>query len=248
MTDATRRPVPSDLFGGRLQDCFLLDLEVMAVVDHSPRLRTITFGSTDLIDFTWQPGQDLMLQVPDGDREVRRRYTIRRADPVAGTLDVDAVVHGGGPFGRWAGAADVGDRIDGIGPRGAITLRAGATHHVFVGDESSMAFAFAMVEALPADARATLLLAHDGDEAPRLAPATSATVDLTWLSEDEVLDRLTELTLPADTAAYINGERTLVKQATNSLVERGIPAEAIAAKPYWRRDQANAPHGEPARD
>ena len=28
MSAGNRRPVPDDLFGGRLKDCFLLDLEV----------------------------------------------------------------------------------------------------------------------------------------------------------------------------------------------------------------------------
>jgi hypothetical protein len=60
MTAPTRRPVPAELFGGRLADCFLLDLMVDGVVDHSSRFRTIRFRSTDLLGFEWAPGQDVM--------------------------------------------------------------------------------------------------------------------------------------------------------------------------------------------
>ena len=60
-----------------------------------------------------------MLDVP-GERAVRRRYTIRRSDPVSGTLDIEVVLHGTGPFARWASHAAVGDRIEGIGPRGVV--------------------------------------------------------------------------------------------------------------------------------
>ena len=99
MTASTRRPVPAEMFGGRLSDCFLLDLEVIAVSDRRPGLRSITFGSPDLVDFRWTAGQDVMLDVP-GERAVHRRYTIRRSDPVAGTLQIEVVMHGAGPFAR----------------------------------------------------------------------------------------------------------------------------------------------------
>jgi NADPH-dependent ferric siderophore reductase len=247
-TAPTRRPVPEELFGGRLKGCYLLDLEVLGVVDRSPRVRTVTFTSPDLIGFTWQPGQDLMLEVPTADRSVRRRYTIRRADPVAGTLDIDVVLHGTGPFARWATSAAVGDRIDGIGPRGVVTVRADATNHLFVGDESSMAFAFAMVEALPAGTTATVLLTSEAEPPDVAGPESAAHVELAWVRASDVIDRLRTLPLPDGTVAYLNGERTLVRQAADLLATRGLAPDSIEAKAYWRRDQPNAPHGEPAKD
>ena len=123
MTASTRRPVPAEMFGGRLSDCYLLDLEVVEVRDRRPGLRSITFGSPDLVDFTWIAGQDVMLEVPDA-HAVRRRYTIRRSDPVSGTLEIEVVLHGAGPFALWASNVTVGDRIQGIGPRGVIALEA----------------------------------------------------------------------------------------------------------------------------
>lgn len=248
---ATRRPVPADVFGGRLAACFLLDLEVATVSDPSDRLRTITFRSSDLVDFAWQPGQDVMFTVPPGPTAggptARRRYTIRRADPLAGTLDIDVVLHGDGPFARWAAAVSPGDRIDGIGPRGAIVLRDGATHHVFVGDESAIAVSFAMAEALPAGASSTVVLGVDGP-APDLVPTCAADVAVVWVDIDAIGDALRSLHVPAGAAAYVNGEGSLVRSAADVLAERGVDRDSIATKPYWRRDQPNAPHGEPSKD
>ena len=108
-----------------MKGCFLLDLEVAGFSDPRPDMRTITFESPDLFDFEWQPGQDLMLEIPAGGGSTRRRYTIRRSDPVAGTLDIEFVLHGTGPFANWAATAVVGDHIAGIGPRGVVTIRGG---------------------------------------------------------------------------------------------------------------------------
>jgi len=249
MTDAPhRRPVPDDLFGGRLRGSYLLDLEVVGIVDHSAPLRTITFRSPDLVDFEWEAGQDVMFDVPGADRPVRRRYTIRRADPAAGTLDVDIVLHGTGPFARWAADAAPGDRIDGIGPRGKVTLRDGAGHHLFVGDETAIPVTLAMVEALPAGAGATALLAIDGDPGDLPTPAARAAADIRWTTPGGLTEAVETVALPPGTVAYVNGERLLVRDVSERLLARGLAPDALLAKAYWRRDQSNADHGEPGGD
>lgn len=243
----TRRPVPDHLFGGRLSSSFLLDLEVAAVRDDRPHVRTITFTSADLIGFAWQPGQDVMFEVPDGVGTTRRRYTIRRANPLVGTLDIEVVLHGVGPFGHWAAAAKVGDRISGIGPRGVVTINDRAEHHLFVADDSAIPFAFAMIEALSPGTTATAIVATDDLASMCSDPPSAAEVDVQWVSPDDLADCLQKVPLEANTAAYVNGERSLVRDATAVLTARGVDRE-IAAKVYWRRDQPNATHGEPAKE
>ena len=56
----------------------------------------------------------------DGNRPVRRRYTIRDLDPARQRLTMDIVRHGDGPGESWVRAARPGDTIEGIGPRGKI--------------------------------------------------------------------------------------------------------------------------------
>jgi NADPH-dependent ferric siderophore reductase len=252
--DGRRRPVPDTLFGGRLRDAFLLDLEVATVADLTPRLRSITFRSPDLVDFAWAPGQDVMLDIADGDgdggrdrdRIVRRRFTIRRTDAAAGTLDIEVVRHGPGPFARWAERAAPGDRVDGLGPRGAVTLRTDAAHHLFVGDDSAIPVTFAMLEQLPPDATgAAVLVTEEASLPPLPSPGAHAIV---WIREEHLADHLASIDLPAGTFAYVNGEFSLVRRAADVLRGKGLDEGAISVKPYWRRDQANAPHGEPSKD
>ena len=239
MTEPRRRPVPADLFGGRLADCFLLDLEVVHVADVRPGMRAITFASPDLVGFESRPGQDVMFDVP-GAAATRRRYTIRRADPVAGTLDIEAVLHGTGPFASWAATAAPGDRIEGIGPRGVVTLRDGASHHLFVADPSAIPFTLAMLDSIPAGTAASAVIVSDG-------PADPDTDRVSWVTPGGLADHLASIALPDGTAAYVNGERRLVRHVVELLVARGVAADAIASKAYWRDDQANQAHGEPAK-
>jgi NADPH-dependent ferric siderophore reductase len=244
-TTGRRRPVPEDLFGGRLQDCWLLDLEVVGIVDLAPRLRSLRFASPDLVGFSWTAGQDVMFAVPGTEPPLRRRYTIRRTDPANGTMDVEAVLHGDGPFARWVAAVDTGDRIDGIGPRGVVGVR-DAPAHLFVGDESAIPVTFVMAEAVPAGTPVTAVVATEDGTALDLS--VPAGVEVVWTTADEAVTVLASIGLPDGVAAYVNGERALVKAAAQVLADRGVPSESIATKPYWRRDQANAGHGEPARD
>lgn len=242
-----RRPVPDELFGGRLKGCYFLDLEIAAIVDRSPQVRAITFRSPDLLGFEWKPGQDLMLEVPGMD-SVRRRYTIRRSDPREGTVDIEVVLHGDGPFSRWAANATVGDHIEGIGPRGVITVRPDARHHLFVADQSAVPATFAMLEALPAGTFATAVLVADKDLVASEPSEFAADVTIDVVGPGEVTEHLRTVTIGDGTVAYVNGERSLVRDAVDMLTARGLSSDAIASKAYWRRDQANAPHGEPARD
>ena len=48
--------------------------------------------------------------------------------------------------------------------------------------------------------------------------------------------------------AYLAGELGVVAAMRAALLGRGLTAEQISAKPYWRSGRANAPHGEPERE
>ena len=57
----------------------------LAVVENrllTPAMQQVVLTAPELAGFTYRPGQDIMLMVAvDGDRPVRRRYTIRDTDP-----------------------------------------------------------------------------------------------------------------------------------------------------------------------
>jgi NADPH-dependent ferric siderophore reductase len=244
---STRRPVPDDMFGGRLKGSYLLDLEVIGVEDVAPHVRLITMTSSDLVGFEYTPGQDLLFEFPHGERTLRRRYTIRRSDTELGIADFEVEIHdGNGPATRWAATAEPGDLLEAIGPRGGISLRRAATSHLFIVDDSAMPAAFALLEALPAETPVTALLVTSHGAKSRPATAIAPATSLVWASQSEMLGMLSDLHPAADTAAYLFGERHLVRKAEELLVEGGLDRDAVASKAYWRRDQPNASHGEPS--
>ncbi len=242
---------------GSLAAARRLSLEVAESEQISPSMQRILLTAPELADFSYDPGQDVMLLVAaDGTKPIRRRYTIRSLDRPALALTLHIVRHAGGPGERWVSGAKPGDKIDGIGPRGKITTSPAADWHLFMGDESAMPAILAMTESLPGDADATLVIEIPGpdDEQELLAPARTR---LSWLHRlsgaagDPALlsAEAAEIELPpGDGHAYLFGEAAVVLRLREILTGRGLRQDQISPKAYWGRGRGNAGHGEPARD
>src|SRR6202167_6214211 len=143
---------------GSLASTTRLDFEVVDSARLTPHMQRLRLTAPQLDGFGYLPGQDVMLLVAaEGDRPVRRRYTIRELEADERLLTLDIVLHGDGPGERGVRAAQPGDRLEGIGPRGKITTSATADWHLFLADESALAATFAMTESLPADSQVTLI-------------------------------------------------------------------------------------------
>lgn len=237
-------------------------LEVVSNDQLTPHMQRLVLTAPELATFSYQPGQDVMLMVAvDGNRPLRRRYTIRDVDPARQRLTMDIVRHGDGPGETWVRAAQPGDTIEGIGPRGKIFPAADADWHLFAADESALAAVFAMVNSLPAGTRAiaALEIPEAADEQPLDAKAD---VDLRWLHRsaadgsiapagdpERLAAALTGIRLPDGHGhAYLFGEAKVVLALREVLANRGLAAEQVSPKAYWGRGRANASHGEPARD
>jgi NADPH-dependent ferric siderophore reductase len=225
-----------------------------AVTPHMQRLR---LTAPELAELRYLPGQDVMLLVAaEGNRPVRRRYTIRELDPEARLLTLDIVLHGDGPGERWVRSARPGDRIEGIGPRGKITISAAADWHLFMGDESALAATFAMAEALPPGSLATLVLEiPEEDDEQDLSSA--AAMRISWLHRlgspagdpAALAAEAADVELPPGRGhAYLFGEAKVVLRLREILAGRGLAEDQMSPKAYWGRGRANAGHGEPARD
>jgi NADPH-dependent ferric siderophore reductase len=239
-------------------------LEVVSNDQLTPHLQRLVLTAPELGSFSYQPGQDVMLMVAvDGNRPVRRRYTIRDLDPARQRLTMDIVRHGDGPGESWVRAARPGDTIEGIGPRGKIFPAQDADWHLFAADESGLAAVFAMISSLPAGTRAIALLEipEPADEQPLDAKAH---IDLRWLPRsagngdgpirpagdpERLAAALTGIRLPDGHGhAYLFGEAKVVLALREMLANRGLAADQVSPKAYWGRGKANASHGEPARD
>jgi NADPH-dependent ferric siderophore reductase len=214
-------------------------------------MRRIQLSGPSLEGFEYFPGQDLALPVVRDDASVvRRRYTIRRFDPVRRLLDLEFVMHGDGPGIRWAQAARPGLAIEAIGPRGKIGLVPQADWHLFAGDATALPGAFAMMEALPADVVASAYLMI-GDPMERQPFSGDGSKTVTWRFEsadalDGLITAVSAKGFAADGGhAYLAGEVALVSALKAALRGQGWTAEQISAKAYWNRGRANAGHGEP---
>jgi NADPH-dependent ferric siderophore reductase len=242
---------------GPLAGTTRLAFEVVDSARLTPHMQRLRLTAPELERFACLPGQDVMLLVAaEGNRPVRRRYTIRELDKAARLLTLDIVLHGDGPGERWVRSAGPGDRIQGIGPRGKITTSAAADWHLFMADESALAATFTMTEALPPGARATVILEipEEDDEQELSAAATTRLSFLHRLGAPAgdpaaLAAEAAEVELPAGRGhAYLFGEAKVVLRLREILTERGLAEDQISPKAYWGRGRANASHGEPARD
>ncbi|MGA4970737.1 siderophore-interacting protein [Streptomyces pseudogriseolus] len=209
----------------------------------------------------WQGWRELPADV----RAVMRSYTLRalRADALGRTaeIDVDFVLHGvgaeagpstaAGPASRWAARAAAGDRVLLLGPavadNRAIRFRPpeDASTVLLWADETAVPAAAAVLESLPAGARARVWLEvpHAGDvqELP-----TAADAEVTWFVRDGcaapdiplALDAVRGTPLPFPERAYvwIAGEAGHVKLLRRHFVgERGVDRRRVTFVGYWRR-------------
>jgi NADPH-dependent ferric siderophore reductase len=245
-------PLPASVLG--IPGVQPLEMQVVELGDLGPRMRRILLRAPAFDNsFAYQPGQDIMLVLGQaGDRPLSRRYSIRGLDRARGALELNVVVHGvHGPGAGWASAVQVGDAVNGVGPRGKITLDPAADWHLFVGDESAAPASLNMLEAVPADTPAWALLevTDAEDELPSSAPH-----EVRWVhrraAPDGAPGRLGEalagLTLPPGTGhVYIAGEVQMVAALREAALGRGLEPAQVSAKAYWGRGRPNAPRGEP---
>ncbi|MFE9459273.1 siderophore-interacting protein [Streptomyces californicus] len=186
---------------------------------------------------------------PGGGRAVTRSYTVRaqRLRPDGSTeLDLDFVLHGGGPASLWARAAAPGDPLTVLGPASpdnpAVHFRppAGTDWVLIRADESALPAAAAALEWLPAGLPARVWLEIPRTE-DRQALNTAARARISWLVRSEGaacgVESVRAADLPSGTPyAWIAGEQAGVRALRHHLVqERGFDPARVTSAPYWRR-------------
>ncbi|GII58789.1 siderophore-interacting protein [Planotetraspora thailandica] len=206
----------------------------------TPRMVRVTAAAESLVGVQIRPAQDIELLLDDGDGpRVKRRYTVRRARPDVGEIDVDVLVHGRGPGSRWASTTRPGDVMEFVGPRGKLELRP-ADWHLFACDEAGLPAIAALIEAIGRQAT-TLVLAEIGCSSDRL-PLMATSVR--WLHRGQdpagtpaLLERqITGLCPPEGTGrAYLFGESRVVAGLRGLMPALGLAPEGVFAKGYWNR-------------
>jgi NADPH-dependent ferric siderophore reductase len=213
-------------------------LRVTAVTDISASIRRVTMRAPTLAVLPLRPAQDVGLVLVDAaGRPVRKRYTLRNVDPVAGTVDLDGILHGHGPGARWFATATVGTVVEAVGPRGKIEL-ADCDWHLFVGDESGLPAFAELAATLPAGsvARAIVEVTAADDEIELAATST------TWVHRGDHAPGTPQLLVAAIAAAqlptgrgqaYLLGESRSVVVLRAALGQRGLIGAQVFLKGYW---------------
>ncbi len=232
-------------------------ITVTRVARLSPRMVRVTFTGDDLAAFGWngpaahiklifpEDGQaEPPLPQPDGPRPTRiRTYTPRRFDPAVPELDVEFVLHGDGPASEWAAQAQAGQVLVMGGPGPNYQVETDAAWFVLAGDDAALPAIESILDALPADARARVVLeVADAHEERPLASA--AQLDITWLHRDGDPARadmaleaaLRSIELPAGNGRiYVGCEAAAMRRIRRHLLdERGLDPATIVTRGYWK--------------
>lgn len=189
------------------------------------------------------------IELPKNPRPLSRVYTVRRWNADAGEVDVEFVKHGIGVGTTWAYRAQVGDRMHIVGPSASHALPADADWLLVAGDETALPAISRLLEELPHDARAQVLI-EIAEESHRLGLRRPPHVEITWLVRAG--DQTGKTSLLRDAVkesdwwegrpfAWLAGEHTAVRDVRRHLLEdRGMPKEQIEFTGYWRRGEVVA--------
>ncbi|NMZ22894.1 siderophore-interacting protein [Pseudomonas proteolytica] len=231
-------------------------LEVMRVVDITPRMRRITLGGEQLAGFVSLGSDDHIkllfaqnaaeqaaLESPtfsvkgEGPQPAMRDYTPRRIDLSRGELDIDFVLHGDGPACTWAEQAKPGQHLHIAGPRGSMIVPDIFDSYLLVGDETAIPAIARRLEELPAGRKA-LVVIEIADEHEKQALDSAADVQVTWVvrGQDELLGTVRDLQVPEGSLyAWVATETKLSRQVRRVLLdEHKLNDEFVKAVGYWR--------------
>ncbi|AJO80380.1 siderophore-interacting protein [Pseudomonas sp. MRSN 12121] len=237
-------------------------LQVLRVMDLTPRMRRITLGGPELAGFISLGSDDhVKLLFPqnaeqqaaletlvlgpgkdNGAMPPMRDYTPRRYDLETGELDIDFVLHGDGPASTWAEQARPGQFLHIGGPRGSMIVPDIFDSYLLIGDETAIPAIARRLEELPAG-RQVLAVIEVQDAAERQVLQSAAQVEVIWVERDrsqDLLDTVRGLALPGGKLyAWVATESKVSRQVRRVLLdEHRLDDEFVKAAGYWRLDSS----------
>ncbi|MBK3443594.1 siderophore-interacting protein [Pseudomonas lactis] len=233
-------------------------LQVLRVVDITPRMRRVTLGGPELAGFISLGSDDHIkllfpqnaqeqaaLESPsfsikgDGPQPAMRDYTPRRYDLSIGELDIDFVLHGDGPASTWAEQVQVGQHLYIGGPRGSMIVPDIFDSYLLIGDETAIPAIARRLEELPAG-RKVLAVIEIADAAEQQVLSSAAEVEVIWVlrGQDDLLDVVRNLTLASGTLySFVATETKLSRQVRRVLLDtHKVNEQYLKAVGYWRAE------------
>ncbi|WP_285420435.1 siderophore-interacting protein [Pseudomonas sp. efr-133-TYG-5] len=236
-------------------------LQVLRVVDLTPRMRRITLGGPELAGFISLGSDDhVKLLFPqnaeqaaaldnlvlgagksDGPMPEMRDYTPRRYDLDKLELDIDFVLHGDGPASTWAEQAQPGQFLHIGGPRGSMIVPDIFDSYLLIGDETALPAIARRLEGLAAHRKALVVIeVENGGEQQVLESA--AQVNVIWVlregGKDNLLTTVRQLQVPTGNLyAWVATETKVSRQIRRVLLdEHGLDEQFVKAVGYWRAE------------
>ncbi|MGF6128276.1 NADPH-dependent ferric siderophore reductase [Pseudomonas frederiksbergensis] len=236
-------------------------LQVLRVVDLTPRMRRITLGGPELAGFVSLGTDDhVKLLFPQNAAETAaletlvlgagktdqplpamRDYTPRRYDLDTLELDIDFVLHGDGPASTWAEQARPGQFLHIGGPRGSMIVPDIFDSYLLIGDETALPAIARRLEGLAANRRALVIIeVENGGEQQKLE--SPAQVQVIWVLRDggqnNLLNAVKELQVPSGNLyAWVATETKVSRQIRRVLLdEHGLNEQFVKAVGYWRAE------------
>ncbi|WP_339532045.1 siderophore-interacting protein [Pseudomonas mucidolens] len=233
-------------------------LDVLRVVDITPRMRRITLGGEQLAGFISLGSDDHIkllfpqnaaeqaaLESPtfsikgDGPQPPMRDYTPRRFDLDSGELDIDFVLHGDGPAATWAEQAKPGQHLYIAGPRGSMIVPDIFDSYLLIGDETALPAIARRLEELPAG-RKVLAVIEVADAAEKQTLPSAADVEVMWMvrGEADLLTTVQHLRVPSGSLyAWVATETKVSRQVRRLLLDvHKLNDEFVKAVGYWRAE------------
>jgi NADPH-dependent ferric siderophore reductase len=235
----------------------------MATSTRTPRLQRVTVRGPELVGLEpGQPAASVRLLLPhhgellipewngneflhaDGSRPHLRTLTPLRIDPQRGEVDVDIVLHGSGPMATWAATAAPGDPVAISGTGRGYVVEPDAPY-LLAGDESALPAISMLLDALPAEATAQVLveIGHPDGELELRGPAG---MRVSWhplpagsAPGDALVEAVTTAPITSDTRVWAAGEAASVQRIRRHLFDtQRLPRQQCTVRGYWKHGRA----------
>ena len=208
---------------------------VVEVQDLSPRVRRIRFNGEELQGIEWTAGQKIKLKGGD----FFRSYTPSAVDSKEGWMDIIVFLHGNGPASQWAARAAVGERLELTGPSKSVDGPDGVPQWaLFLGDESTIGLAYALIQALPDGVEVLGAIELDSVDAGALEALGLKLNHAVRGDEhgDALLTWLEQTSLPTgEGMIWVSGEAISARALKQALMDRGPEQIQFKMKAYWSR-------------
>lgn len=198
-------------------------------------------GADDHVRLFFASADGPLPATPEEWRELpSREYTPLNADPVAGWVEFDLVVHGDGPGSEWAATAPAGSRVAVAGPRRSNAITGDPDAWFLAGDETAIPAItrFLRSRRPGTPARVIVEVAPENELVP--LPSDAGThVTVLVRGADSLADTLAALgesdRPEGSVLGFVAAESAVVPIARTLLLEHwALPPEAVITKGYWR--------------